>query len=624
MKSTPVPSVSGKPASPLDLQTPIFRVFDDRPFRGDGDLRALAFADDGSLWAVEEPGVLRHWNTVGGRQLAWHYLSELEMLWAFSNNARWLASASDELSLWDVATGRLCAEIPQPCWVTALAFSGDSSLIATGHDDGVVRVWDIARKRMVCECGGQKGSISALTFNPDGTRLASAAEQKIIRFWDVPSGVPRGTLTGHTDRIPALAWHPSGHYLYSAGWDTTVRVWDAAKCEPVILLNSHSTQVTALAFNRAGTLLASADSSRSLHLWDTTTNQESQVFTNIDSEIGTLAFSPDGNQLASGGTDRVIHVWSRAADSSGWRLAGGDTRQASFDARTDVSLSPDGSRLASVGAAGLRVWDTATAQTSIQPEDAPLVSAVAFSPAGGLLAGGCADTRLRLWDVNTGRQQARFEGQDVPLTTLAFATDGALLAAGGSAGTDVWLWDVAKREPALVIPDAVNGCAVEALAFHPAGGVLAIGGIDWLATGGGDGRVTLWDVAKQSVRCTFAGGALRVAFHPSRPLLATVSLTRTIRVWNHSAKRLAHELTGSDEAFTGIAYSPDGRWLAAGDDGHALRLWDADGTALRAFVELDSQIKALAFSPDGRFLYTGNGNTSCYQIEVQRLLDAGV
>ena len=134
MKSTPVPAVSDTPTANLDLQTPIFRVFDDRPFRGDGDLLALAFASDGSLWAVEEPGVLRHWNTVGGRQLAWHYLSELEMLWAFSDNARWLASASEELSLWDVATGKLCAELPQPCWVTALAFSSDSSLIATGHD----------------------------------------------------------------------------------------------------------------------------------------------------------------------------------------------------------------------------------------------------------------------------------------------------------------------------------------------------------------------------------------------------------------------------------------------------------------------------------------------------------
>jgi WD40 repeat protein len=392
----------------------------------------------------------------------------------------------------------------------------------------------------------------------------------------------------------------------------------------VILLNSHATQVTALTFNRDGTLLASADSSKRVHLWETARKQSVQVFSLIDSEIRSLAFSPDGNQLGSGGTDRVIHIWSRGADENGWRLAGGETRQASFDSRIDVAINRDGSLLASIGASGLRVWHTGTVQASSQPEDAHLVSAVAFCPATGLLAGGCADTRLRFWDMSTGRQQTVLEGQDAPLTALAFAPDGALLAAGGSAGTDVWLWDVAKREPALVIPDAVNGCAVEALAFHPGGKLLAIAGIDWLATGGGDGRVTLWDVEKRAAQCTYAAGALRVAFHPTRPFLAAVSLTRSIRVWNLTSKRLARELTGSDEAFTCVDFSPDGRWLAAGDDGHALRLWDADGTTLRAFVELDSQIKALAFSPDGRYLFTGNGNSSCYQIEIQRLLDAGI
>jgi WD40 repeat protein len=624
MKSTPAPSATGLSAQSLELSTPLFRVFDDRPFRGDSDLLALAFAGDGSLWAVEEPGVLRHWNTIGGRQLAWHYLSDLEMNWAFSDDARWLASGSDDLSLWDVSRGKLCAELAQPSWITAIAFSRDSALIATGHDDGMVRVWNIAGKRMICEFGGHKGAISALAFHPDGTPLATAAEQKVIRLWDVPSGVPRGTLTGHTDRIPALAWHPSGRHLYSAGWDTTVRVWDVAKREPVILLNSHATQVNTLTFNRAGTLLAAADSSKRIHLWDAANNQSVQVLTQIDCETRSLAFSPDGGQLASGGNDRVIHIWSRSADETGWRPAGGETRQASFDARTDVAISRDGARLASIGANGLRIWSIGADQPSSQPEDAHLVSALAFSPTTGILAGGCADTRLRLWDISTGRQQAVLEGQDAPITAVAFTPDGTLLATGGSAGADVWLWDVAKREPALVIPDAVNGCAVEALAFHPSDNLLAIGGIDWLATGGNDGRITLWDMDKRAARCTFAGGALKVAFHPKRQVLAAVSLTRSIRVWNMNTKRMARELTGSDEAFTCVAYSPDGRWLAAGDEGHALRLWDADGPTLRAFVELDSQIKALAFSPDGRYLFTGNGNSSCYQIEVQRLLDAGI
>jgi WD40 repeat protein len=391
MNSTTVPPVSGAQALSPDVPSPVYRVFDDRPFRGDGDVLTLAFAPDGSLWSVEEPGVLRHWNTAGGRQLAWHFLSELEMLWAFSPDARWLASASDELSLWDVASGKLIAVLPQPTWVTAVAFSGASSLVATGNDDGVVRVWDRTTKHLVCECGGHQGAISAVAFSADGARLATAGERKIIRLWDVPSGVPRGTLAGHTDRIPALVWHSDGQRLYSAGWDTTVRVWNTASCEPIILLNSHATQVTAMTLNRDGALLASADSAERIHVWDTANHRTLHVLSGFACEIRGLAFSPDSRALAAGGSDRILHVWSREADSisSGWQAAG-ESRQASFETRTDMALSPDGARLAATGGAGLRVWDTATARPVLQPEDSPLASAVAFSPVGRWRTRKCA------------------------------------------------------------------------------------------------------------------------------------------------------------------------------------------------------------------------------------------
>jgi WD40 repeat protein len=602
----------------------VHRVFDDRPFRGDGDVLALAFAPDGSLWSVEEPGLLRHWNTSGGRQIVWHFLSELEMLWAFSPDARWLASASDEFSLWDVPSGKLVAVLPQPTWVTAVAFSGASTLVATGHDDGVVRVWDRAAKQLVCECGGHEGALSALAFSADGTHLASAAERKIVRLWDMPSGVARGALVGHTDRIPALAWHPDGQRLYSAGWDTTVRVWNTATCEPIILLNSHAAQVTAMTLNRDGTLLASADSAQRIHLWDTASHRTVHVLSGHASEIRGLAISLDSRTLAAGGSDCVLQVWSREADSTkgGWQAAG-ESRQTGFEARIDLALSPDGARLATTGRSGLRVWDTETARPVVQLEDGPLASSVAFSPVGRWLAGGGADAKVRLWDTATGKLQGVLEGQDSPIAALAFSPDGLTLGAAGAAGSDVWLWNVAKREPSLLIPDAVDGCSVEALAFHPQGGMLAIAGIDWLATGGSDGAVVVWDIDLRSPTATFAGGAVRLAFHPSGRLLAAASLVRSVRVWDLTSGNLANELNGADDALTSVAFSPDGRFLSAGDDGHILRLWDADSGHLRGFLELDTQIKALAFSPDGRFLFTANGNTSCYQIEVQRVLDAG-
>src|SRR5579885_1032758 len=120
-----------------DAAAVIVRVFGDLRFHTDGEVLALSYGVDGRLWSLEEPGVLRQWDTGNGRQCRWTYLSDLETLWGFSADARTLASASDDLSLWDVATGQLITVMEQPSWVTAVAFGSDLRYVATGHDDGV-------------------------------------------------------------------------------------------------------------------------------------------------------------------------------------------------------------------------------------------------------------------------------------------------------------------------------------------------------------------------------------------------------------------------------------------------------------------------------------------------------
>jgi WD40 repeat protein len=598
----------------------IVRVFGDLRFHTDGDLLALAFARDGTLVSIEEPGILRRWQS-NGQQLECHSLSDLETHWSFSRDGRFLASASDDVSLWNVATGELLASVPQPSWVTASAFSEDARYLATGHDDGIVRLWELGKGRLAREFAGHSLPVSAVAFDSSGQRLASAGEDKVVALWALDADDPLGRLVGHQDRIQALLWHPDGRRLISAGWDATARIWDTSAADLAFLLNYHAAQLTALAITADGRLLATADSEQAIYIYDFQADKLRGSLQGHRGPISCLAFSHDSRSLASGGDDRMIHIWDPERTEEGAALYSSLPEQAGFS-DGGIALSADGKQVACAAGTLLQTWNTETGKELLKAKQDALVHSLAFSPNGKALAGGTGETAILVWDAATGQIASILKDEDqiAPVTALAFSHDARTLASASATGLEVWLWDLAQTEPRLLIPDALGGCAVECLAFHPQDRWLAVGGIDWLATGGSDGAVCLWDVDERCEIATLDGGSKAVAFDPSGKRLASATLSRSICVWDVESRTLALELIGHDDTVNCLAYAPDGKLIASGSDDRNICLWDAATGKLVATAGLNTQIKALLFSPDGRFLYTGNANLTCYQLDMRKIL----
>ncbi|MBA4067473.1 MAG: hypothetical protein C0501_27945 [Isosphaera sp.] len=611
--STPVPT--DEPTAPVRPSPLVHRVFGEPRFHTDADVAAVAFAADGTLWSVDEAGVLRHW-AADGRPLARHYLSDLETLWCFSPGARLLASGNDDLVLWDVPTGQLVGRVEQQSWVTAVAFAADGRTLASGHDDGVVRFWDAAGQKFLGQVAAcpRPVPVSAVAFSPDGTRVATAGEDRVVRVWDADTHKLLAELVSHTDRVPALAWHPDGSVLVSAGWDTSARAWRPPQPDPVILLNSHADQVHTLAYGPGGKYLACADSDFDIHLWtDAEKGERGPVLRGHNDEVRCLAFSPDGARLASAGADRVIHVWDVR---DGKLLAGPNLK-----GRHGIAVIPGPRpRLASTAAPGVRVWDADTGE-EVAPTGLCPAHAVAASPDGRWLAVGGTDYFTQLWDAAGDALSASLEATKPPVGSVAFSADSALLAHTSPADGLVWVWRCATGAPELILIEAADGCTLEGVAFHPDGRRVAAGGIDYLSTGERDGAVCVWDLETREKLLTVDVGVYALAVDPQGKYLAGAGIDDAVYVWDVDTGETVFVLGGHRQKVHAVAFDPTGSYLVSGGDDATVRVWDVLSGRPLVAREFDSPVQSVAFGPDGRFLFTGNGNTTCYQVEFRKLLE---
>jgi WD40 repeat protein len=601
-----------------DYGTPpafVDRTYGEPLFHTDGEVLALRYAPDDTLWTVEETGVLRHW-APEGRLLGREFLSDVEDVWVFNADATLLASGTNEVALWETATGTELGRTGVDSWVSAFAFSPDGRTLASGHDDGRVCFWRLPDLELVAELAGHEASVSALTFSADGQQLTSAGDDHKIRVWDVRSRDLAREWQGHTDRVPALAWRPKGDFLISVGWDTTARVWEPGKDDPLMLLNAHADQVTAVAFSPDGGLLACADSDFTIHIWEDPRGAKQKfVLSGHTDEIRALAFNPSGTRLASAGADRVVHIW----DVTTGKLVAGPNPSARH------SIAVSGPTLFSTAGNLLQAWARDTGERVWPATDSEPVHFVAASPDGKRIATSGPTPEVKVWDLASRTVETVLPHTRGPIGSPTFSADGRLVATASLSDGLLWLWQIGAPEAILVIPEAADTCTLEAVAFHPSGKYVAVGGLDWLATSGADGALCVWDLEGRDKLLTLEAGVTALGFDANGRYLAAGTFSQaggqSVVVWDFEKQEQVFDLPGHHDRINAVAFSPDGSWLVSGSDDCTVRVWNVLTGRLAVARQFDAAVQSLAFSPDGKYLLTGNGNTTAYRLEMKKMLE---
>jgi WD40 repeat protein len=236
---------------------------------------------------------------------------------------------------------------------------------------------------------------------------------------------------------------------------------------------------------------------------------------------------------------------------------------------------------------------------------------VAFSPDGRWLASGDWDGEVRLWDAATGEPCATLRHTGV-VWGLAFGPDGAWLVGGTDADSRLRIWDVATARARRGTPLPVGN--FRAPTVSPDGRRVAGTAID---AQGKKSHLHVWDLASGERLFSAEGSAL--AYSPDGRWLAALAADgKTVLLLDARTHETAARLHGHEREVHKVAFSPDGRRVASCSSDRTVCLWEIDGGACRVLRGHTDEVFAVAFHPDGRRLATGGHDGAVWLWDLER------
>jgi WD40 repeat protein/tRNA A-37 threonylcarbamoyl transferase component Bud32 len=407
-----------------------------------GVVRALAFAPSGKqLVATGGSGMFRTWDT--GET---------------AREARPIKTVR-----WDGGNGR-----------AVLFARGGALLVTASEEDGTVEFWDPARLPGSETISPLPAHVMDVALSPDGRGasvhslgqmcLLDLANRRMERTLSVPpEAAPHARAWGNDSwaRSPMVAFSPDGQTVAMVCEDHRTRIWDVASGRQTLTLE-HGAAVNSVAFSPTGRLIATVGSDHTARLWELPSGAAHAARASPVGSDMAVAFTADGGSLAVAGFDRSFAV-----------------------TLCDLSTATQQSRLADSGSAAARARSTTAAELHTTGD--LTICAVAFSPDDAMLAAGCSDGVIRLWDIASGDLRQTFSGHVGTVTRIAFTPDGRRLASLGEDNV-VNLWHLGTGQRFFSLD--TRGQQLRGLAFSRDGRLLVAGARS--ATKDGPSSLLLW------------------------------------------------------------------------------------------------------------------------------------
>lgn len=260
---------------------------------------------------------------------------------ALSPDTHWLAAAVTDVGVcvWDIRSRQLLGTFAHPAAATAVGFDPAGRFIATGAEDGVMRLWRLNQTEPFASITAHHGPIHVTRFNADGSELLTGGEDGFVRSWkpaELQTAVePRNVGTAIDDLRLEDARHLAlrlrdNRVLHFTRPKPDPTVPSSNVAEPahtdrpppsllpieialgVAATNFHRDAITCTNFSADGLRLVTASADGTARLWDARTRQPLTPPMQHAGAVNHARFSPDGLRVVTSTTDQRVRVWDAA------------------------------------------------------------------------------------------------------------------------------------------------------------------------------------------------------------------------------------------------------------------------------------------------------------------------
>lgn len=559
-----------------------------------------------------------------------HELTVLSVTTSPDSNLVATGSRDKSAKLWELSTGReVRSFLGHEGSINCIDFTSDGKWMITSSGDKTARIWEVSSGKEVFKTPEAEKILTAVAISPDDKFFAVGGYPNEAQIWDWKTKALLKEIKVNADQGLGygvnFSFSPNGKMLAIGEDNHTVNVYSTDSWEPKFTFNKKDSWcggcATWVDFGKDSKTLLMASNDGPLKKYDLTTGELATTYHQKMEDLVSIDVSPDDSKVVAATKDSIM-IWEYKTGNEFIRI------KHDIKAKiNDATFTKNGKGiLIACDNNEIYLWDINTRKNQqtltglLNKRDKGGINydpnfyweshiakyirfknSVIITPDGKELIKGKFGTKVKRWDIASGKTSMEYAGHNKAALCYDLSKDGKRMVTGGGDGKII-LWDVVTGDTLKVI-DSYQEPIFE-VQFNKDETEVASSSWDAtfkvhdLRTGK---RINYLNLKNNSI--------YNFLYHPTDLYVFTARLDNSLQLVELDTHETVRTFIGHSDIVSSLCLSPDEKFLASSSWDGSVRIWDiSTGLMTSKFKGHQGPVHAVIFSPDGKLMYSAGAD----------------